>query len=144
MIAFDFGVHDEQAVIVEDANGVVYDDDTKDTETIQVSSEMSKSVTHELETDLSEEEKIKQKEHNTLYGAAWEEKMVERYLEKEVLPYAVNTHKVDEVVYGSDWSFNKQFYVYKPLPKSFDLLKEFLEMEKSIEDDLAEILSEVE
>lgn len=143
MIAFDFGVHDEQAVIVEDANGVVYDDDTKDTETIQVSSEMSKCVTDELETELSEEEKKKQKEHNTLYGAAWEEKMVERYLEKEVLPYAVNTHKVDKVVYGSGWSFNKQFYVYKPLPKSVDLLKEYQNLEASISEDLKIILGDV-
>lgn len=143
MIAFDFGIHDDQAVIVEDANGIVYDDDTKDTETIQVSFEMSKSVTNELEAELSEEEKIELKSCNTLYGTAWEEKMVEKYLEKEVLPYAVNTHKIDKVVYGSEWSFNKQFYIHKSLPKSSDLLKEYQALEESIEDDLKEIFGEV-
>ena len=69
--------------------------------------------------------------------------MVERYLEKEVLPYAVNTHKVDKVVYGSGWSFNKQFYVYKPLPKSVDLLKEYQNLEASISEDLKIILGDV-
>lgn len=143
MIAFDFGIHDDQAVIVEDANGIVYDDDTKDTETIQVSSEMSRLVTEELEFGLSEEKKTKEKEKNTIYGAAWEEKMVEKYLEKEVLPYAVNTHKVDKVMYGSGWSFNKQFYVYKPLPKSIDLLREYQKLEASISEDLKTILGDV-
>lgn len=143
MLAFDFGIHDDQAVIVEDANGIVYDDDTKDTETIQVSSEMSKSVTCELEEMLPEEEKIEYKKHNVLYGVAWEEKMVEKYLEKEVLPYAVNTHKIDEVVYGSEWAFNKQFYVHKPLQKSSDLLREYQDLERSIADDLKEIFGEV-
>ena len=144
MLAFDLGVHDEKAEIITDSTGIIYDDDTKATETIEVSKKESEKVTEELEQGLSNGDKKMLYDNNRLYGDRWTARMVEKYLEKEVLPYAANTFKVDEVVYGADWSFNKQFYIYKSLPKSEKLLSEFKKLERDIADDLAELLSEVE
>lgn len=139
-IAFDFGMHNDAAAIITDKEGnIVYNDETKDTELIQVTKKESNEVTEEL---MREVPSIKE-DDSVLYGQMWQEKMVKRYLEKEVEPYAKNTHIVDEVVYGADWSFNKQFYVYKPLPKSTDLLREFKILNDSITSDLAEILGEL-
>ena len=137
MIAFDFGVHDSKAKIVEDAKGIVYDDDTKDTETIQVTSKMSKEVTEALSANSQNIQ-----ETNLLYGENWETEMVRRYMETEVLPYAENTYKVDDVAYGARWSFNKQFYTYVKLPESKMLLKEYEAYEKDMLEDLKEIFKE--
>lgn len=136
MLAFDLGVHDESAEIIIDGDDIVYDDDTKDTETIQVTYEESKEVSRILEEGLTEEEKFAQYKENHLYGDKWCELMVQRYLDREVIPYAINTHIVDEVQYGAEWSFNKQFYEYEELRKSTDLLAEYMELEKSIEEDI--------
>lgn len=137
MIAFDFGVHDSKAKIVEDAKGIVYDDDTKDTETIQVTSKMSKEVTEALSANSQDIQEI-----NLLYGEKWEAEMVRRYMETEVLPYAENTYKIDDVAYGARWSFNKQFYSYVKLPESKMLLKEYEAYEKDMLEDLKEIFKE--
>lgn len=138
LIAFDFGVHDSKAKIVEDAKGIVFDDDTKDTEIIQVTYEESKAVSEYLEPDVELKE-----DQNILYGEAWEQEIVNRYLKREVLPYAENTYKIDQVVYGAEWSFNKQFYVNKELPASKVLLNEYKMLENSISEDLKEIFLEV-
>lgn len=147
MIAFDLGIHDEEADILTNSNGeIVFDDSTKDTETIQVTSYLSNSATLELEKKLSDKEKEDKKFDNTYHkdcsGNAWETKMVENYIAKEVTPYAKNTHMIDSVSYGAEYAFNKQFYVYKPLPSSKSLLEEFKALELSISDDLKEILGE--
>ena len=135
LIAFGFGEHDSKAKVVEDAKGIVFDDDTKDTEVIHITYDMSKIITDKLgDTDNTD---------NLLYGKAWEREMVQYYLDKEVLPYAENTYKIDDVVYGAEWAFNRQFFVYKPLPKSTELLKYFKELDESISSDLVEIMEEI-
>lgn len=144
MLAFDLGVHDEKAEIIVDSTGIIYDDDTKTSETIEVTEAESKIVTEELEQELSESEKKELYDDNRLYGNRWTQRMTQKYMEKEVLPYAPNTFRVDDVIYGADWSFNKQFYIYKPLPKSSQLLLEFKTLENEIAVDLEELLSEVE
>ena len=144
MLAFDFGVHDDAAEIIKDSSGIVYDDDTKDVETIQLSYDISKRISEQLEENLTDDEKKRQYVANHLYGEKWEECIVEDYLEKEVLPYAINTHKIDKVQYGSDWSFNRQFNEYTPLEESGSLLAQYRALEESIKDDLEEIFKEIQ
>ncbi|WP_010299461.1 HsdM family class I SAM-dependent methyltransferase [Clostridium senegalense] len=144
IIAFDLAQHNEEADIITDKDGnILFDDESKDTETIQVSSDLSLNITCKLEKSENEESeniKLTAKKKNLLYGSEWEKEVLESYLEKEVLPYAKNTHVIDKVMYGAKYDFDKQFYVYKPLVKSNELLKKYQEIEKSISSDLNELL----
>lgn len=142
MMALDFGIRDNNAEILSDSNGIVYDDETKDTEVIQVTYDSSEKVTKELTQGLSVQKICEHYDDYHLYGSDWEELMVKKYLEKEVLPYAPNTHKVDKVAYGSKWSFNRQFFEYKELPPSSDLLREYMELEEQISEDIKTIFEE--
>ncbi|KHF41479.1 type I restriction-modification system subunit M [Halalkalibacter okhensis] len=115
-IAMELSIMDKTAIVQKDKKGnILYDPTTKDTEFVKLTQD------------------------------------VEEYFQSEVYPYVPDAHYVYEFddskkpsasnkeKLGAEFPFTRYFYEYKEPEKADDLLKQFMELEKSLTGKVAEL-----
>lgn len=116
-LALDFSVHNEEADIIRDKDGnMVFNDETKDTETMPNLQDIQEYLDKEVLPYAK----------NT-------------YMVGNILD---DTEKNPDIIRGAEFSFTKQFYKYEPLEDSSVLIERFQKLEDELSLDIAELMRE--